>query len=147
MKLNTASNFFENLILASSNKSEINIYKKFIGILTDLPNRSLTDSQLESIEEHLDELISEAIPENKKIHYNRKLAAFKQYLKDQFSLISQGYYTATGISLGVAFGIAFGSMFGMSVGLSLGMLIGIIIGATMDSQAKKQNRVFKKSSN
>jgi hypothetical protein len=70
------------------------------------------------------------------------LNEFKKYLKDKFSLISKGYYTAIGISLGVAFGAAFGSIYGLGNGLTLGMLIGLVIGAILDSEAKKQNRVL-----
>ena len=143
MKIITAIDFFNRLVSDSSNnKSERNIYNTFIGILTDLRNRNLSEIQLASIEDKLDLLNLNASPENKKRYYNKKLAEFKKYLKEQFSLISDGYYTAVGTALGVAFGAAFGSMFGMGIGITFGMLIGIIVGANMDAKAKKQNRVL-----
>ena len=142
MKLNAAADLFKSLIAETNHKSEIKVYENFIGILTDLNNRKLNENQLESMEEKLDLLDLKANPENRKKYYRRKLNEFKKFLKEEFSLISEGYHTAVGIALGVAFGAAFGSMFGMGVGVALGMVIGLVIGATMDSVAKKQNRVL-----
>ena len=70
---------------------------------------------------------------------------FKAYLKEEFSLISEGYYTAIGMSLGMCFGVAIGTVFGVSgnsIGFALGMLIGLAIGRNMDIEAEKQNRVL-----
>ena len=67
-------------------------------------------------------------------------------VKEEFSLISEGYYTALGMSLGMCFGVAIGAGFGgasVSVGVSLGMLIGLVIGRTKDVEAEKQNSQMK----
>ena len=143
MNINEAFDFFKNLITDTDEKSEIRICQKFIAILSDLKNRDLTEKQFQSITEELDTLQLKANSENRKKHLKQKLSLFIKFLKDEFSLISEGYYTALGISLGLAFGTAFGSIFGMGIGISFGMIIGLIIGANMDSEAKKQNRVLK----
>ena len=143
MKLDVASDFFKSLKTEANKKSEIKVYDNFIGILTDLKNRQLTEEQLESIEEKLEFFDLETNPENKKRYYSRKLTEFKKYLKDKFSLISEGYNAEIGLALGLAFGVAFGSVFGMGVGISLGMVFGLAIGTYMDSEAKKQNLVYK----
>lgn len=143
MNINEASDFFESQLNRVDKKSEIKIYKTFIGILSDLKKRDLTKEELQSIEEELDTLELKSNPENRKKYFKQKLAAFQEYLKDKLSLISEGYYTAIGMSLGVAFGAAFGAQYDMSMGVSFGMLFGLIIGSYMDSEAEKQNRVLK----
>jgi len=147
MMINDATNFFENLLTQTEKKSEIKLYKNFIGILFDLKNRNLIKEQIRSIEEELELLKLNEIPLNKKKYVTRKLNEFKKYLKEEFSLISEGYYTGIGLALGTSFGIVIGTMFketiGVSMGLGFGMLLGLIIGKTMDLQAEKQNRVLK----
>lgn len=147
MTINDATSFFESLLTQTEKKSEIKLYKSFIGILYDLKNRNLTKEQLRSIEEELELLKLKEIPLNKKKYMRRKLDEFKKYLKEEFSLISEGYYTAIGLALGTSFGIVVGTMFketmGVSMGLGFGMILGVIIGKTMDLQAEKQNRVLK----
>ena len=147
MTINNATNYFEKLLSQAIKKSEIKIYENFIGILSELKNRNLTEEQLRSIEVELGILKLKEIPENRRKYLRRKLNKFKIFLREELSLISEGYYTSIGMTLGISFGIVFGTMFeetfGVSMGLGFGMLIGLIIGRTMDSQAEKQNRVLK----
>lgn len=147
MTINNATNYFETLLSKTIKKSEIKIYKNFIGILTELKNRNLTEEQLRSIEVELEILKLKESPENKKKYMRRKLNKLKIFLREELSLILEGYYTGIGMTLGISFGIVFGTMFeetfGVSMGLGFGMLIGLIVGRTMDSKAEKQNRVLK----
>ncbi len=147
MTINNATNYFETLLSRAIKKSEIKIYENFIGILSELKNRNLTEEQLRSIEVELGILKLKEIPENRRKYLRRKLNKFKIFLREELSLISEGYYTSIGMTLGISFGIVFGTMFdetfGVSMGLGFGVLIGLIIGRTMDSQAEKQNRVLK----
>jgi hypothetical protein len=144
MTLNAASDFFKNLITETQEKSEIKVYHKFIAILTDLESKALTNEQLQSIEKELDTLNLNVNSENKKKYFKQKLAIFIKFLKETFSLITEGYYTAIGMSFGMSFGVAFGAAFSnVSYGLIIGMLIGLIVGASMDSKAKKEGKVLK----
>lgn len=149
MEINEASEFFESLIAKTDKKSEIKIYTSFVGILYDLKNRNLNANQLQSIEEELNILELKSNPENKKRYFNKKLSKFKAYLKDEFSLITKGFYTVIGMSLGISFGVTFGTIFkdtiGTSIGIAIGLLIGLIIGKYLDSEAEKQNRVLKQN--
>ena len=143
MNISETSNYFKTLIKGTTEKSEIRIYEKFIAILSDLENMKLTKEQLISIEEEIQTLNLKASPENKKIFFKQKLAEFKKYLKHKLSLISEGHYTAIGMSLGTSFGVVFGVIYAnISYGLIFGLLFGLMIGAVMDSKAKKQNRVL-----
>jgi len=143
MNINEVSDLFNSLITATDKKSEIRVYKGFIGILNDLENKNLTEKQIQLIEEELDALKLKANPENRKKYFSQKLTEFKKYLKDKFSFISEGYYTGIGLSLGISFGVTFGVVYGkVPYGMILGMLLGLTIGAVMDSKAKKEGRVL-----
>jgi len=144
MTINATSDLFKNLIAETQDKSEIKVYHKFIAILTDLESKVLTDEQLQSIEKELDILNLNVNSENKKKYFKQKLTLFIKYLKKTFSLITEGYYTAIGMSFGMSFGVAFGAAFSnVSLGLIIGMLIGLIVGASMDTKAKKEGKVLR----
>jgi len=148
MNINNAIRYFEGLLTLAVKKSEIKIYKNFIGLLSDLKNINLTKEQLRSVERELEILKLKDIPENRKKYMRRKLNEFQKYLKDELSLTTKGYYASIGMSLGMVFGISigasiFGADSGVSTGLMFGMLIGFVIGRNMDSEAEKQNRVLK----
>lgn len=147
MTIINALNFFESLLKRTDKKSEIKIYKDFITILSNLKYRELTEQQYQSIEKELKVLDLKSNSENKKRHFRKKLTAFKKYLQEEFSLISEGYYTAIGIGIGMSFGVAIGASFGESTGIALGisfgMIIGLVIGRKKDAEAEKQGRVLK----
>jgi len=147
MTINNTIIFFESLLIKTDKKSELKIYENFIATLSDLSDRELTEEQFQSIEEELERLALKSNFENKKRYLSKKLTEFKKYLKDEFSLISEGYYAAIGIGIGMSLGIAIGASFGEStgiaLGLSFGMIIGLAIGRYKDAEAKKQNRVLK----
>ena len=150
MTLQEAYNFFESLTTETTKKSEIKIYEKFLHILTELKNREFSKDEIQSIEAELDSLNLKSNPENRKKYFKKALSKFEKYLKDTFSLTSQGYYTQLGIGLGSSFGILFGIVFlssferslGIALGLSIGMLIGLIIGRNMDSKAKNEGKML-----
>jgi len=147
MTINNTIIFFESLLKRTDKKSEIKIYKDFITILSNLKYRELTEQQYQSIEKELKVLDLKSNFENKKRHFSKKLTAFKKYLKEELSLISEGYYTTFGMSLGMSLGVAIGASFwestGIALGISLGMLIGLAIGRNKDAEAKKEGRVLK----
>ncbi|MFT5764373.1 MAG: hypothetical protein ACI8X3_001804 [Saprospiraceae bacterium] len=155
MTINEAYNFFKSLRTETDKKSEIKIYGNFIGILSDLENRDFTEEERQSIEKKLDHLVLKVNPKNRRKYFKNTLNKFKIYLHDKFSLISEGYYTALGMSLGMCFGTTFGVFFGIGffdgpeqsygsgMGLSLGMFIGLLIGHYMDNQVIEQGRVLK----
>ena len=147
MTINNTLTFFESLLKSTNKKSEIKGYKNFIAILSALNNRELTEQQYLSIEKELDNLKLNSNPENKKRYFSKKLNEFKKYLKDELSLVSEGFYTAFGMSMGMSFGVAIGASFGEStgiaLGISIGMLIGLAIGRKKDAEAEKQGRVLK----
>jgi hypothetical protein len=147
MTIINALNFFESLLSKTNKKSEIKIYKDFITVLSNLENRELTDEQYQSIEKELNCLKLNSNPNNKKRYFGKQLNEFKTYLNEDFSLISEGYYTTIGIgigmSLGVAVGASFGETTGIALGISFGMIIGLVIGRNKDTEAEKQGRVLK----
>ncbi len=147
MKLNEAFDLLEGLLTKTVKKSEINIYKSFIAILTGLKNRNLSLEELNSIEKELDHLKPVINSDNKKKHIRKILNSFKIFLKEKLSLVTEGYYTAIGMVLGMSFGVAIGTAInvpiGLTMGISIGMIIGLVIGRNMDLKAEKENRVIK----
>lgn len=146
MNIIEAIHFFERLLSETQNKHELKIYKNFIILLSNLKNRNFNETELLSLEDKLKSLNLNLNTENKIKYFSKKLIEFRAYLKAEFSLISNGYYTAIGMSLGMCFGVAIGASFGasgISIGISLGMLIGLVIGRIKDMDAEKQNRVLR----
>jgi hypothetical protein len=142
MKIKETLDFFLNLKNDSVEKSEIKVYNKYIGILSDLKSRDLTETQISLIESQLKTLNLKTETESSKKYFTKKLTEFEKFLKDKLSLISDGHYT----SYGMAFGMLAGVLFQFYVGIySLlgGMIIGMLIGGIMDSEARKQGRVLK----
>jgi len=146
MSITEATEIFKKLLKETSNKRELKIYKGFITILTNLESRDLTEKQLLLVEDEIKILNLKSNPENKRRYFSKKLNIFKEFLKDEFSLITEGYYTSLGMVLGMCLGVAVGGSLGISstsTGLALGMLIGMLIGRSKDEEAIKQNRVLK----
>ena len=147
MKLQIALDHFKVLVNKTDNKSERKVYDKFIGILSNLQGRDLTEEQVLSIEEKMEELNLKVEPANTKRSFKRKLSSFTKYLQDKLSLVTEGYYTALGMSLGVMLGVAVAPMLerqlGISINMGLGMLLGIVVGHFLDTKAVKENRVLK----
>ncbi|MFT5054831.1 MAG: hypothetical protein ACI97X_001864, partial [Oceanospirillaceae bacterium] len=147
MKISLALNHFQVLVSKADNKRERKVLKKFVGVLAGLKDRNLTEKQVLSIEKKMDDLnlnSSLAITRRK---LGKKLTTFVNYLKDQLSLATQGYYTALGLTLGVALGLCLvptlERQMGISINMGLGMILGLIVGQYLDKKAEKENRVLK----
>jgi hypothetical protein len=149
MRLAEALDFFQNLKNNTSEKSEIKLYNNYVGILTDLKNRDLSENQVLSIETELENLNLKSESENRIKYFKKKLSEFQKFLKDKLALVPEGYYTGvgvgTGILLGSIFSLIFQSFLGaysILFGINGGMILGAILGAIRDAEAKKQGRVF-----
>ncbi|PWJ54777.1 hypothetical protein CLV98_11664 [Dyadobacter jejuensis] len=142
MKIRESLNFFLDLKGNTTEKSEIKVYNKFIGILTALESRNLTMPQLTSIEEALDNLALQAKTDDPKKHFNKKLTEFKDFLRVEHSLISEGYFMGYGMLFGLLAGTIFQYYYGV-YSVIAGIIAGMAIGAIMDSKAQKQGRVLK----
>ncbi len=151
MSINKTVNYLRNLITGTAKKADIRLYKKYIAVLSDLEKKDLSEEQLSSIEETLNELKLDADTGNRKKYLQKQFEKFSGYLKKEFSFIIEGYYTTMGIALGMLFGMVCGSVFGslferslgISLGISFGLLIGVVVGKYLDAEAEKQNRVLK----
>lgn len=154
MKLQDASTILKGLISKTDSKSEKKMYTRFIGILTYLENRDFDESQIRLIEEKLDSFQLNAKPENRKKYFGQKHTELITFLKEKFSLITEGYYAQIGITYGMIFGAGLGLTFGtvidpgigtsigLALGTGIGMAIGIMMGTQKDAVAKKEGRVM-----
>ncbi len=160
MNINEAYSFFNKLSLESNNKAEVKIYKRYTEIFNNLNNREFSKEQLKSIEEKIIALKFNTISKNRIKHYKFQLSELNKYLKQEFTLIPKGYYTALGIELGAGFGATFGLLpifwklifgietefqrsLGIAFGVIIGTIIGLFVGKFMDYGAEKRNRVLK----
>ncbi|MBL4585526.1 MAG: hypothetical protein JKX84_00505 [Flavobacteriales bacterium] len=147
MKLSKALDHFKVLASKADNKPERKVYNKFVGILSNLQDRDLTEDEVQSIEEKMEELNLNGELSNTKRNFNRKPSSFTKYLIEKLSLITEGYYTALGITFGVTLGVAVAPMFErqmrVSINLGLAMMLGAAIGQYFDAKAVNENRVLK----
>lgn len=150
MTLKNAFDFFESLVTKTSKKAELKVYQEFIQIITKLEKKDLTENEIQAIETELDRLNLRSKPENRKKYFKKTLDDFKTYLKDTFSLTTEGYYTTLYGGLGLVFGLLFGvailSNFERSLGISLGLIGGMVVGSIMgrskDAQAKAAGNIL-----
>ena len=149
MKITETLNLFLSLKNNSNEKSEIRVYDKYIGILSDLETRDLTQKQIQLIESELETLNLNTEFDHRSKYLKQKLSKFQKFLKDRLSLVSKGYYagigTGAGIVIGSIFSILFQSVLGaysILIGINGGMILGAILGGIRDSEAKKQGRVL-----
>ncbi len=149
MNIKEARSYFEGRIVNSNNKSEIQVYQKFVSVFSSLLNKNLSQEYLNKIEEELDKLNLKVNPNNNYKYYHSRLTQFIKYLKKEFSFITEGYFTGIGISLGISLGIALGVSVqvnhGLIYGLIGGLLVGMLLGMAKDARLRKQNRVIKMS--
>lgn len=148
MTIKETREFLKNLINESSERREIKIYNKFIGILMSIEKREFSTYQIELIEKELTMLNLKQPTKNRKKYINKKLSEFVQYLESEYSIILEGHYTDLGLKMGLVFGMALGVFIfkdsgGSSTGMCFGIFIGYIIGKYMDKEAAKQNQVLK----
>jgi len=147
MKIKKAKEFLSNLLKNSTEKREIKVYQKFIGIITSIENRELSTNQIDLIEQELSILDLNQPTKNRKKYIRKKSNEFVKFLETEFSFVLKGHYTNYGLSIGMVFGIAIGTgVFrdsgGSTTGMCFGMLIGYIVGQYLDNEAAINNRVL-----
>ena len=150
MTLQDAYNFFENLKIETTIKSEIKVYGKFNYILSALKIREFSKDEIQSIETELESFNLKSNPENRKKYFKKALIKFEKYLKDTFSLTTAGYYTKLYGGLGLVFGLLFGvailsnleRSLGISLGLIGGMVVGSIMGRKKEAEAKAAGTIL-----
>lgn len=150
MTLRKALDYFKRMASDSNNKTEIKVYKEFIRILSKLEDKSLSGSEIKDIENELERFDLYNNSTHHKKYYAKALAQFEKYLKDHFSLTTEGYYTKIGIALGMTFGLLFGVVSlsslgrstGIAIGLSLGMAVGLFIGRHLDKKTLSEGKTI-----
>ncbi|MFK5982523.1 MAG: hypothetical protein QM499_06390 [Flavobacteriaceae bacterium] len=150
MKFTETISLFEGYLKQTEIKSEVKIYSSFIAVIKDLQNRNLSEEELFDIENKLEELKLEIIPENKRKYFKKQLNILINYSMKKLNLITEGTYIAIGLSLGTGLGLSLGipilgSTYGVTYGMSFGMVLGIAIGTYLEQKAKKENRILNTS--
>lgn len=134
------------------NKSLAKCYPKFKELIDELRERSLSDTMVGFINQHL-EVINRSHDEKglKKEVRKAQYAIIKKLEKDH-KIVPKGFYqsmwlalgmTVFGVPMGMAFGAAIGNIAMFGIGLPIGMAIGIAVGSQKDTQAAKEGRQLK----
>tara|TARA_R110001599_G_scaffold203055_1_gene399981 strand:- start:6165 stop:6641 length:477 start_codon:yes stop_codon:yes gene_type:complete len=153
MSIKEALDLFKNLLADTTQKRETKLYKKFIGLLSGLNEMKLEKEKEQQIEEYIEGLRLNAIKERRHRAFTKKYREFTDYLKTKFSFVTEGYYTAVGLSLGLSFGaglgVTFGSIggglgisMGISFGAGIGLVVGMLVGNHLDKEAKENGKVI-----
>lgn len=124
MRINETLDFFQNLKNDTAEKCEIELYDNYIGILSDLKNRDLTETQFLSIETELENLNLKSESDSRMKYLKKKLSEFEKFLKDKLTLVPEGYYVGIGVGTGFFLGSIFSMLFQSFLG-SYSLLIGI----------------------
>lgn len=151
MKIKDAIISINDLVLNTDNKKEKDIYNSFSSILKSLENLNLTEDQLLLIWNKIEELDLSSNQEKKLKYLKTKLNEFIIFLKNEIHLIQEWYYTWIWMVFWMVFGIAFATSLRLNFGmwdettwwLIVGMVIWMFVWVIMDSNAKKENHVFK----
>jgi lipoprotein signal peptidase len=128
-------------------KKEKKILTGFLIILSDLKTNPIIEKEPKLYEKTLDQINLDSSAANKGKSYQKELHKYMKRLKDNFNLVSEGYYRNHGIAFGMIIGISIGSAYshsnGIAFGISLGMIFGMAIGSNMDTKAQKQGRAYR----
>lgn len=142
MKIDEALIIFYNLKNNTVNKTESEIYKKFITILLDLQQRDFTSNQKKDLETKLLSLNLKNNLNATKKDLKKKLTSFEFFLTNEFSIISENHYVSTGMALWLFSSVILFYCFGQFSVIGA-LLATIIIGKSLDLKAKMQGRVIK----
>ena len=145
--LKSNKEYLNKLLLETTSKREVKLYEKFIGVLTALEQKELSEDQRDLIEKKLEILALDQETKNRKKIIKKGYSELVSYLQTEFSWILKDYYSNYGLSIGMVLGLALGtSIFrdsgSSATGMCFGMLIGYFIGQNMDKKAAKENKVL-----
>ncbi len=138
--------FLKKQLSKTQKKSEIKTFEKFIGILTKLKEKELSQEQLEMVENYLKYLELEKIPSFSNEIFKKKLTKFKKYLKNKLGFVPANFYTTWAASFGISFAIGFSVQSNLDIDIKIGFisaaLLLIGIASLLDLRIKRQNRSF-----
>lgn len=155
MTLKEYSEHFEKFRAQASLKKEVRTFEKYACMFNDLLQRDLGDEANRKIEAEIErlEIVKDSGASRKS--YERNFLKITSFLRNEFSLVTEGYYTQffmiMGMIMGQGIGMAIGASMnpgtgiaiGLSMGTGLGIAIGMALGAQKDEEARKQGRVIK----
>lgn len=137
--------FLKRQLSKTNKKSEIQTFKTFINVLTNLKDKELNKEQLEAIESYLQYLELEKIPSYSNDLFKQKLSKFRKYLKTKLRFVPNNYYTHIGIYFAIPFAIGFAVSsnkidLNIKIGVALAVVFLIAVGIILDLKIKKMNR-------
>lgn len=127
------------------------VYNSFYVTLKSLETLHLTEEQLFLVGKTMEDLELWSMRDKKTKYLKSQLRKFIDFLKNDLSLVQEDYYMSVWMSLWMVCGIAVSSIFWLDFGmwnettgwLIIGMIVWMFLWKIMDSNLKKENRVYK----
>ena len=126
------------------------VYSQFVEFLRELEKKKLSQSVVDSINNHVQEINSSSLTGNELMNIVRqKQIKILKQLQKELKIVPKNYYrnlwltlgmSAFGLPIGVAFGLSTGNMGMLAIGLPIGMGVGITVGSFMDKKAKDEGK-------
>ena len=126
------------------------VYSQFVEFLRELEKKKLSQSVVDSINNHVQEINSSSLTGNELMNIVRqKQIKILKQLQKELKIVPKNYYrnlwltlgmSAFGLPIGVAFGLSTGNMGMLAIGLPIGMGVGIAVGSFMDKKAKDEGK-------
>ncbi|MFB9861767.1 hypothetical protein [Rufibacter immobilis] len=118
------------------------------NLIAKLPTQEASAQQREVLQGNIEAIVMllPMIPNTKDEAFGllqKRINALKKLVREQYKLVSKGYYSAIWLPLGIGIGLPWGAMFkNIALGIPIGVGIGLGIGGYLDRKAEKEGRVI-----
>jgi hypothetical protein len=136
---------------ASGSSSSIRIKQKFSNILQEVKYKELSPEQLEIVEKELDVILKDLDLEGQNVDHElkKRLKILLDYLRQNFSIVPEGYCSLKGLRLGLSAGflLMLPLLFYVDSTLNFytplaGLIIGFVLGSLCDRFQKSKGRTL-----
>ena len=133
-----------------ANKKLFNLYYQFTQLISELRQKPLSKSLIESINREISQLntIDNSAP-NLRMTIIKMQTRIIRLVEKETKIVPKNYYrniwlplgmASIGVPIGVVIGLSLKNMGFLVIGLPIGLLIGIAIGTSLDKKALKEGR-------
>ena len=151
MKIEEAILILEKPVHRIGDGKEVKVKQRFSNILNELKTKDLSPSQKARLGKELNCIFSEidAGTEINEQQLRKGLKRFLKFLRNEFSLIPEGYYAGYGMAFGIISGLFLLSFLILYTESPwkfyaplLGAMLGMLLGTLKDAQIRKQGKTL-----
>lgn len=138
MEIQAAINYLTEFRKTTNSAKNSKYTEKFIRLLNEIQIKEIDSKKRSLLNSELNLIIQNFEIDKNNIQVKKELKKFIQFLKSEFDVTIQWYYTQIGALGGLVATVFFGFL-----SLLLGLLIGAAIGYYFDEKARKDGRKLK----